>query len=167
MAFRLQSFFELEAEITNPLDLTTASAPLKVARQLILAQGTGAGQADMIWSDQRTIAASATDALDLAGVLTAPLGGTLTFARIKMLVVLASSGNTNNLLVQRPATNGVPLFSAVSTNMPIPPGGAFVWYAPSAAGVVVTPTSGDLIDFVNGGAGTSVIYDVIVVGASA
>ncbi|MGP4092928.1 hypothetical protein [Nonomuraea sp. KM90] len=167
MAFRLQSFFELEAELTSPLDLTTPTAALRVARQFALAQGTGVGQADLMWSDQRTVAASATDTVDLAGSLSAPLGGTLTFLRIKMLAVFPAPGNTNNLLVQRPATNGVPLFSAVSANMPVPPGGAFLWYAPSAAGVAVTAGTGDLIDFVNAAAGTPVTYDVVIVGASA
>lgn len=167
MAFRLQALLDLAAEITSPLDLTTPSAPLDVARQLSLAQGTGLGQADMIFSDQRTIAPSATDSLDLAASLAGPFGGTLTFARLKALLVLPSTGNTNNVLVQRPATNGVPLFSAVSTNMAVPPGGAFFWFAPSAAGVVVTPGTGDLIDMVNSGAGTSVTYDIVIVGASA
>lgn len=167
MAFRLQAFLNLAAEITSPLDLTTPTASLKTSRQLPLSGGTGAGQADMIFSDRRTIAASATDSLDLAGSLPGPFGGTLAFARIKALAVLPATGNTNNVLVQRPATNGVPLFSAVSTNLPVPPGGAFFWFAPSATGVAVTAGTGDLIDIVNGGAGTPVTYDIVIVGASA
>ncbi|WP_433520144.1 hypothetical protein ACQP2T_63430 (plasmid) [Nonomuraea sp. CA-143628] len=167
MAFRLQSYFELEAEITNPLDLTTVSAPLAVARQLILAQGTGAGQADMIWSDQFTIAASGTQAVDLAGSLTGPFGTTLTFARIKMVVVFAATGNTNNVNIVQPASNGAPLFLAAGDGIAVKPAGGFIWFDPSAAGVVVTAGTGDLLNLVNSAGGTPVTCDVAIVGASA
>lgn len=166
MTFNLASFFELAAEVTSPLDLSTPTNTVRVARQLNLAQGAGAGQADMVWSDQRTIAASSTDALDLAGSLVGPFGTTLTFARIKMIVVFAVLGNTNNVNVVMPAANGVPLFLAAADGIGVRPGGAFVWYDPSAAGVVVTAATGDLLNVVNSGAGTSVTYDIHIVGAS-
>lgn len=165
MAFRLASFFELVAEVTSPLDLSTPTNAVSVARQLNLAQGSGAGQADMIWSDQRTIAASGTDALDLAGSLSGPFGGLLTFARVKMLIVLAAAGNTNNVNVVMPAS-GVPLFLAAADGVGVRPGGALILFDPSAAGAVVTAGTGDLINIVNSGAGTSVTYDIHIVGAS-
>lgn len=167
MAFRLASFFEVDAELTSPLDLTTPTAALSVARQLVLAQGTGLGQADMMWSDTVTIAASGTQAVDLAGSLAGPFGGTLTFARIKMVVVAAVLGNTNNINVVRDGTNGVPLFLALGDGIAVHPGGIFVWFAPSAAGAVVTPTTGDLLNLVNSAAGTPVTGDIVIVGASA
>lgn len=166
MAFRLTSFFELDAEVTSPLDLTTPSNPLSLAKQMSLAQGSGAGQADMMWSDQRTITASSTDALDLAGSLSGPFGGTLTFARIKMIVVLAAAANINNVNVVMPASNGVPLFLAAADGIAVKPGGVFFWYDPSAAGVVVTAATGDLLNVVNSGAGTPVTYDIHIIGAS-
>jgi hypothetical protein len=167
MAFRLQSFFELEAEITNPLDLTTVSAPLAMARQLILAQGTGAGQADMIWSDSFTIPISGTQAVDLAGTLVGPFGTTLTFARIKMVIVAAALGNTNNVNVVSDATNGPLLFLAKGDGIPVKPGGMFMSFDPSATGTVITASTADLINLVNSAAGSTVTCDVVVVGASA
>ncbi|MGR6922551.1 hypothetical protein ACU635_50570 [[Actinomadura] parvosata] len=167
MAFRLSSFFELDAELTSPLDLTTPTAALSIARQLSLTTGTGAGQADMIWSDSFSIAASGTQAIDLAGSLAGPLGGTLTFARIKCVVVAAASGNTNNINVVRDSTSGVPLFLANGDGVPVKPGGLFVWFDPSAAGVAVTAGTGDLLNLVNSAAGTPVLGDVVIVGASA
>lgn len=166
MAFRLQSAFELEAEVTSPLDLSTPTNVVRLARQMNFAQGAGAGQADMIWSDQRTIAASGTDALDLAGVLAGPFGGTLTFARIKMLLVVAALGNTNNVNVVMPASNGVPLFLAAADGIAVKPGGMLLWHDPSAAGVAVTAGTGDLLNIVNSGGGTGVTYDIHLVGAS-
>ncbi len=166
MAFRLTANFRLDAEVTSPLDLTTVSNPLTVAKQIAFAQGAGAGQADMMWSDTRTIAASGSDALDLAGSLTGPFGTTLTFVRLKMILVLAAAGNTNNVNVTTPGSNGTPLFLAAGDGIPVKPGGLFWWYDPSAAGVVVTPSTADLLTIVNSGAGTSVTYDIHLFGAS-
>jgi hypothetical protein len=156
----------LAATLTNALDLGAASYPLPLNTRLTLPTGTASGQADQIWTDTRTVTASGTDALDLAGSLTGPLGGTLTFVKLKALLVRAAAGNTNNVRLNRPASNGVPLFLAASDGIDILPGGLFLWVAPGA-GVTVTAATGDLINIDNSGAGTSVTYDVVVIGTSA
>lgn len=152
---------------TSVLDLATASLPLKYAKSMALASGTGTGQADRIFTDTRTLAASATENLDLAGSLVDAFGATITFARIKMVLVTAAVGNTNNVNVIRESTNGVPLFLALSDGIPVRPGGGFCWWTPDAAGVVVTAATGDLLTITNSGSGTSVTYDVVIIGASA
>lgn len=155
------------AKLTSALDLGTATAPALKEFALTLANGTGANQADLVWSDRRTLAASATEDLDLAGTLAGPLGGTLTFARVKALLVTAASGNTNNVRVTRPAANGLPLFLAASDGLDVRPGGAFLWVAPDATGVAVTAGTGDLLTVTNSAGTTGVTYDVVVLGASA
>lgn len=165
LASRLE--LKLTSTLTNPLDLETPTSALVYSSQIDLATGVGLGQADMKWSDQRTLAPSTPEDLDLAASLTGPLGTTLTFARIKALLVKAASANANDVVVSRPAANGVPLFAAASDAIPVKPGGLFLWVAPSAAGIVVTPATGDLITVTNGGAGTSVTYDIVILGASA
>ncbi len=169
MAFTLTSFVSLFSQLTNPIDLSTPTSELKFDQQMNFTQGTGVGAADMIWHDRRPIAPSATDSLDLAGVLAGPFGGTaLTFARIKMLIVRPLATNLNNINVQRPAgATGVPLFLAISDGIVVKPGGLFLWYDPSAAGVVVTPSTGDIIEVVNAAGVNTVDYDIVVVGASA
>src|SRR5262245_22903335 len=134
MAFQLTASLGVSSELTNPLDLSTPSSVLNFARQIVLGQGAGANQADMIWHDRRNIAASSTDSLDLAGVLTGPFGGTaLTFARIKMLIVAPLATNTNNINVQRPSgATGVPLFLATADGIVIKPGGFLWWFDPTA-----------------------------------
>lgn len=166
MTFRMRSLLQFEAEVTSPLDLSTPTNLVKIAKQMSFAQGSGVGQADMIWSDKRTIAASGTDALDLAGSLSGPFGGTLTFARIKMVILTAAIGNTNNCNVVQPASNGTPLFLATGDGIAVKPGGTFLWFDPSAGGVVVTAATGDLLNIVNSGAGTGVTYDIHLIGAS-
>ncbi len=156
----------ISATATNALDQGTASFPLTLANDINMANGTTTGLADIVWGDQRTIAASGNEDLDLAGSLTGVLGGTVTIVKLKAVMVKAASGNTNNVVITRPASNGVPLFAAASDAISVLPGGTFLWVAPGA-GITVTAGTGDLINFSNSGAGTGVTYDVVFVGTSA
>lgn len=145
-------------------DLGTTSAPFSTSRTLSFADGSGAGQASKAWSDTRTLAASATEDLDLAGVLVDAISGAaITFATIKAIVILAAAGNTNDVNVQRAAANGVPLFLAASDGLPVKPGGAIAWGCPGA-GVAVTAATADLLTITNSGAGTPVTYDIVIIG---
>jgi hypothetical protein len=157
---------DLAASLTSALDLVTSSAPLSYAKRYTLTTGTGTSQADKIFSDTRTITASSNEDLDLAGVLVDALGATATFVKLKALVIAASSDNTNNVRLIRPASNGVPLFLAASDGIDILPGGMFVWVGPGA-GVTVTASTGDLLNVANSSSGTSVTYDVVIIGTSA
>ena len=49
--------------------------------------GTGNNQVNTLWSDERTLATLTTDSLDLAGALTDAFGSTLTFTRIKAILI--------------------------------------------------------------------------------
>lgn len=156
----------IQASQTNVLDLGTATFPLSVLESLSLTDGTGADQADRIFSDERTLAASASEDLDLSGSLTNAFG-TVTFARIKAVLVIADSGNTNNVNVSRPASNGVPLFLAASDGIGVRPGGVLLWACTDATGVAVTAGTGDLLTIANSSSGSAVTYRIIIIGASA
>lgn len=167
MALSTTVSVQVAATLTTALDLVTSSAPLDLRKRLVLATGAGANQADRIWHDRRTVAASGTDSLDLAGSLEDALGGAFTPARVKGLLVVAAEANANNVVVTRPASNGVPIFSAAGDAVPVRPGGLLLWVAPDATGVAVTGGTGDLIDIVNSAGGSSVTYDIVLLGASA
>lgn len=167
MPLSTQLIIDLQAQQTKAVDLGVATLPLAYYKRYQLASGVGLNQADQIYQDTNTLGASGTVDVDLAGVLTDALGTALTFARIKAIIVKAAVGNSNNVNVTRPASNGVPLFLAASDGIPLGPDAAFVWIAPSAAGIAVTAGTGDLITFTNSGAGTSVTYDLVIIGASA
>lgn len=156
----------INALFTNALDLVTATASTNLSSRTTIPTGTTTGLADLIWSDSRTVSASSTDALDLAGSLTGLLGGTLTIVKLKAVYVKAAAGNTNNCRINRPASNGVPLFLAASDGIDVLPGGTFLWIAPGA-GVTVTAGTGDLLNIDNSSSGTSVAYDVVLIGTSA
>jgi len=151
---------------TGALDLGTPVLPFALSNPVSLANGTGAGQADRVFTDERTLAASATEDLDLAGVLVDAFGQAITFVKIKAVIIKAAAGNVNDVQVTRPASNGVPLFLAAGDGIAIKPGGAFAWYC-SGTGVTVTGATGDLLTITNSGAGTGVTYDIVIIGTSA
>ena len=154
----------LAATGTNSIDLETLRTVLAYSANKALASGTGANQANVLWSDQRTLVASATEDLDLAGVLIDAFGKTVTFTKVKMILFFAAAANTNNVNVTRPAAAGVPLFLAAEDGIGIRPGGLLLISQPDNTGVAVTATTGDLITITNSAGGTSVVYDVIIIG---
>ncbi len=154
---------------TATLDLGTASAQLSKAYTVDLANGTAAGQADRTFHDQRTLAASANEDLDLAGVLVDAFGATLTFARIKALIVSAAAGNTNNVIVGGAASNQFLSWVGAGTNtVTLRPGATLALVAGSAdaVGYAVTAATGDLLRIANSAGSTSVTYDIAIVGCS-
>lgn len=157
----------ISAALSNPIDLVTAAAPLEYPYKKTWTNGTTVDKADLVFSDTRTITASSNEDLDLAGSLSSVYGATLTFVELKAIMVVASTSNTNAVRVTRPASNGVPLFLAASDGIDVFPGGCFFWACPADGKVTVTAATGDLINIANSSSGTSVVYDVIIIGASA
>jgi hypothetical protein len=151
------------------LDPTTKAALAPYAKLVELSTGTAAGQADKLYYAKRTIAPSANDDLDLAGVLLDAFGTAITFVRVKGLVVSAVAANTNNVIVGAAASaQWVTLLNATGT-ITLRPGSTFAAFAgvADATGWAVTATTGDLLRVTNGAAGTSVDYEIVIVGASA
>lgn len=152
---------------TSSLDLGSAKFRPSISSTLAYADGTGAAAADRIFTDTRTLAASATENLDLAGVLTDAYGATITFARIKAVIVTAAAGNTNDVQFTRPASNGAPLFMAAGDGIALKPGAMFALADPGATGVAVTAGTGDILTVTNSAGTTGVTYSVMIIGASA
>jgi|TARA_Y100000310_G_scaffold98201_1_gene95929 hypothetical protein len=159
---------QLLAKLTSVLDLSVAEDPLNFDKLFEIGDGTGANQGDMLWHDQRTLSASATEDLDLAGSLSNAFGTTQTFVRVNIVMVFAAKGNTNDVQVQRASSNGVPVFMAASDGVALPPGGLMLLYfGDDATDVVVTAGTGDKLTITNSAGSTSVTYDILVLGASA
>ncbi len=168
MTLQTDILLKVGATLQSALDLVTVQAPLSYSASLSLATGTGAGQADLIFSDTRTLTASSTENLDLAGVLTDALGATLTFVKIKGIIVRASTGNTNDVVVGGAAANGFINWVADATDkINVRPGGLFVLIDPTGSGYAVTASTGDILKVANSSSGSSVTYDIIIIGTSA
>lgn len=169
MALTSRVSMALAATYTSAQDLTTVSSPLSLSQQWDLGNGTGAGQADRLFSDRRTLAASATEDLDLAGVLTDAFGATLTFARIKALLVRASSGNTNSVVLGAASSNPWATLLNGTGTLTLRPGASVLLSAGvgDATAYAVTAATGDLLKVANSAGGSAVTYEIAIIGASA
>ncbi len=158
----------ISATETSVLAAGTASFPANVRFAQNLTSGIVANQADVLWSDTRTLNASTTENIDLAGVLSSAFGSTITAAKLKFIIVTAASGNTNNVLVGGAAANALPLFADATDIVAVKPGGVFLLGTPIIGGqATVTAGTGDILKIANSGATTGVTYTIAIVGTSA
>lgn len=160
----------VSAKQSATLDLGESTATTSLDQAVSLASGTAAGQADVQFADTRTLAASGSEDLDLAGVLTDAFGNTVTLARVKALVIRASASNTNNVIVGGAASNGfVSWVGGATHTVTLRPGATLALFAGSAdaTGYAVTAGTADILKIANSGGTTGVDYDVVILGASA
>lgn len=144
--------------------LTSPSEALALSASWSPTNGSATNQAQKVWVSQRTLTASSTENLDLAGVLTDSFGTTLTFATVKAIYVKAAAGNTNNVVVGGAGSNTfVGVFSDATDKIAVKPGGAFMWFAPGT-GATVTAGTGDILLVANSAGSTSVTYDIAIIG---
>lgn len=166
MAVAVETFtlaLHLNGRQTNALDLSTPLDEIVRVYTNLFGNGTGANQINHIFHDQRSTDGTGED-LDLAGGLTSPISGAaITFAAVKFILIYAATANSGNVVISRPAANGLVLFAAANDALAgLKPGGLFLFTDPSAAGLTVTGGTGDLLH-VAASAGT-VTYDVVIGG---
>jgi hypothetical protein len=172
MATSLSGRFRFLAQLTHTgdTDLSTLSETIDgtALPSWVVANGTGANQADLIWHDQRTLSSGANEELDLAGSLVDAFGTTLTFARIKAIVIYAASDNGALIQVGGAASNGFINWVADSTDIiNVRAGGTFALIAPDATAYAVTAGTGDLLKITNSDGAAAATYDIYLIGASA
>lgn len=146
-------------------DLADNSFSIKPFPVIEFLAGFGNNRADLVFADQRTLAGSATDSLDLAGgALSDPNGNALTFAVVKALFVRASPGNPGDIRVGGNANAFVGPFVAANDQFDVRPGDVAMHTAQGAGWTVVAVT-GDILDIENLDAAQA-IYDIVIIGAS-
>lgn len=148
---------------------TGASAYVEKIIEIALADGTGIGKVNQMFSDRRTINASSSEDLDLAGGVTDFTGSTFTFSKVKLIFISAATTNTNNVLVGDSASNPwSALFGADGVTTFKPGFGLCAWANPATdSGWTVTNNSSDILLVANSSSGSSVTYDIVIIGASA
>lgn len=158
---------EITSKLSSVLDLKTVASDLAKRYTLDLANGVAAQQANVIWDDQRTLAPSAVDSLDLAGGgLVDAFGAAFAPAKVKAILIFAAKANLNNLTLFGDAAH-VPILNTVATTITLHPGGFFVVEFPALAGVPVTAGTGDIVKITNAAGVNSVVYDIIIIGTNA
>jgi len=150
-----------------PLDLSAAESVLNLMNILDLANGTGANQADVLWSDTRTLTASQSEDLDIiGGGLTDPFGVTFAPARIKAIMISSAKSNLNDMTLFGDAL-GPAFLNTAATTMTLAPGGVFLLTDPSATAYPVGAGATDIIQIANAAGVNSISYSIVILGCSA
>lgn len=159
----------LQNTINNPQALQSpVSATMNLPQSYGWTTGNGGGNADRVYGTTITIAASGNQQLALTGSLVDAVGTTFTIARVKALYVAASAANVNSIVVGNAATNGwVSWVNGATAAVNVLPGGALLLVAPQSVAYPVTAGTADKLLFTNGGAGSSVTFNLVIVGSSA
>lgn len=166
MALESTLIVKAVADLTSALDLATGKVPLGFERRYPLADGSGLNQASGVFHDRRTLGASATEDLDLSGTLLDAFGAVISFTKVKGIFVAADAANPEDVIVGGAAANGFVAWVGGATHtVTVKPGGVLALIAPTAAGYLVTAATADLLRIGNGGAGGSVTYDIVLIGA--
>lgn len=153
------------ASYASGQDAGSAKYDLPYQKLMAFVDGAGLGAAQKMWFDQRTIAASGSENLDLSGVLVDAFGNTLALTKVKALLFFAAAGNTNNVVVGGAASNAFATpFGDATDTVSVKPGGMLLLVAPDAAGYAVTAATGDILKVANSGGTTGVTYDVLILG---
>jgi len=155
---------QILGQMLKTLDIGSARLDINYSKRYTVADGTGANQANMVWTDTRAIAASGSDDLDLFGSLVNAFGDTINFTAIKGIFIVAASANTNNLLIGGDGSAFVNWVANASDVLVVKPGGMIAVYDPSAGGYGVTNSSADVLQINNSAGGTGVTYDIIIFG---
>lgn len=154
----------IRAKLTGAADLGNPVAPVAIDKHVQVTSGTDAlGKGDVLWADTRTLAASGTENLDLAGILAGLIGGTVAAAEITAIYVEAAAANTNDVLIGGAASN--PFNGPLSGTTPkLAVGPSDCALVTNRKGWTVTASTGDILLVSNSAAGTPVTYTLILIG---
>ena len=163
---------QIRATQIGPSDFGGPIFNLDASRVINLTHGTAADQANVLWTDERSVGSGANDDLDMNGVLTNAFGVSVAMVEIVALLVInapiSGAANTTSLTIGG-GTNPVTgyLGGTTPTIGPIRPGGFVMLGTGDAGGFgVVTPSTGDILRIANS-AGASATYQIVILGRNA
>lgn len=172
MALTAKIKASLEAVQTGTNDYGSPRFTPLVAETIELLSGTSAGQADLVFVDERTVSSASNDDIDLAGVLTSALGGTITFVEIVAILVInkpkSGVANTTNLTIGIGSNPFLGFLGGTTPTLgPIRPGGVVLLACPADVGIgTVTAGTGDILRVANS-SGAAATYQIAILGRSA
>jgi len=127
-----------------------------------LANGSGADQANLMWYDTRTLAATSED-LDLWGI-TDVFNDTIYFGRVKALII-ENTSETDDLYVGGASSNAWATWVGDATDkVKIRPGGFMLLWAPDAIAYNVIAGTGDKLKIDAGSA--TITYNIAIIGTT-
>jgi hypothetical protein len=150
--------------------LATASSLVNIAEILTLAYGSSTGQENEVFSSRRTLAGGANETLDLAGVLTNDYGQTITFAKIKAIMIAnrsdrKSSPTDASMTIGNATAPFIGPFDDGTATVTLEAGDVFFCTC-RGAGWTVTGTTADGLKIVNNDGTDGLEYDIVIIGTS-
>jgi hypothetical protein len=155
--------FQFRSILANTVGLASAQASVETGVTAAVPSGTGANQADRIYTDAAKSISGAFD-YDLSGALLDALGGAFVLARVKAILLIAAAANPGNVIIGNDAASPALGFGAITHTWAVKPGGIFFVYAPDAVGWAITAGTADILQ-VTPSAGTC-IFDLAILGSS-
>jgi len=164
MAVSAKVAISIAATLTGTPDNGTSRTELDVGAVADVANGTGNGQANLVWSDTRTLASGANETIDLRA-LTDAHGAAVAFAEVGSIVIEALAANSTNLTFGDGASEPwVAPWGGVDAALVLTPGARVGFHSP--AGYAVANDSADKLYVVNG-SGAAATYKIGILGRNA
>lgn len=164
MTISLRLLAKIQGTLSTSGDGGEASLTINEGATIDFDQGDAADQAEAVYIDDFSIAASGTLDIDLSGALEDRLGNSVVFVAVKALLVVADSGNTNNVVIGGDAAAIQLGFGNVNDTWAVKPGGVFLAGDGSAGGWAVTNTTADILQLANSSSGSAVTGTIVIVG---
>lgn len=165
MPISLKSSATIRGTLTTARDGGAATFDVDARSIKSVNNGTEDDQANAIYYDDFSIAASGTLDIDLSGSLTDAHGNALLFTAIKEIMVIAGAANANPLVIGNGGVNSfIGPFGAAAHTVAVAPANRADFTNYSAAGWPVVAGTGDILRLTNGGAGTAVTGRIVIVG---
>lgn len=158
MTLRATLALNVDAHLISELDVGVAKYDISEIFRQVFSNGTGANQANNVFTDDFAIAGAGSQTYDLAGSLVNALGQVLTFSAIKAIII-KNTGATP--ITYGGGSNPLAAFMGAGTHtITVPAGGLVVLIDPTAAGQSVTGSTGDILRL----AGTDAAGTIIIFG---
>ena len=149
--------------VASSLDLESPQSSLNLSSLFTLTDGSGDSKFQQMFSDTRSTDQTG-ETLDLVGSLKNAFGLTISFSKIKVILVLAAAANTVAIRVGAAATNQFVAWCGSATDyVTIRPGGLMLLVAQDATGYATAGGSTDNLKIVAASTAT-VSYDIVVLG---
>ena len=149
------------------MDIGSVEHRALVADVTNFTNGEALNQAEVYFTDSRTISPSGIEELSLVGSgLSDAFGNDLAFTSIKLMLITASADNTNNVIIGNAMDALATWLNDDADRVIVVPGCTLAIIAPTAAGYTVNPGSSDL-RVANSAGGTSVTYEITLIGTKA
>jgi hypothetical protein len=156
----------IAASVDSAADLTTNRSSLNYNPHVVLSDGVGANQAQVIFSDTRALALGANETLDLNGVLLDAFGAVVNFTKVKAIAIKAANTNVGDLQIGGAAAQAfVGMFADPTDKLLLKSGGFICVVAPGAAGMAVGAGASDQLKITNADGANAASYDIVIIGS--